>query len=316
MASRLRHKRFRGFSRCSGNISGPSPILFRDRGRFHFISLQFFIGLIILFGPLVRICPGRSAPQDNPHHFQQYCGDCHTLSAKADNNKDQRIGPLHRDINSSCSQGGCHDLRSAINHPVGVRPSGHIPSDMPLNAKGQITCLTCHDELNGSNSDHLPAFLRRSSGGDLCASCHQGSGDTAKKRSHWQFTTKAHLASNKGKSLSEDSAQRVGDIDLESYTCLGCHDNTSAVVIRDNESTLKQPRRRSEMSDHPIGMSYAIKASRNSSDFNMPLTMNTRIRLFDGRVGCGSCHNLYNNEKKNLAVPSSNGNLCRQCHIR
>jgi predicted CXXCH cytochrome family protein len=48
----------------------------------------------------------------------------------------------------------------------------------------------------------------------------------------------------------------------------------------------------------------------------MPLTMDARIRFFNGRVGCGSCHNLYNSEKNNLAVPSARGNLCRQCHVK
>ncbi len=223
---------------------------------------------------------------------------------------------MHRDINHSCSQAGCHDYNSALSHPVGIKASGRIPPEMPLSSKGQITCLTCHDELNGSNPDRFPAFLRQASGRGLCISCHQNLGGTSKKRSHWQFTTKAHLKTDKGQLSPQDSGKLIGGIDPESYNCLGCHDNVSAVIAGDNENAAEKIRRRRDMSDHPIGMTYITRASGNRREFNMPLTMDARIRLFDGRVGCGSCHNLYNNRKNNLALPFARGLLCRQCHIK
>ncbi|MHC4293642.1 MAG: cytochrome c3 family protein [Planctomycetota bacterium] len=43
---------------------------------------------------------------------------------------------------------------------------------------------------------------------------------------------------------------------------------------------------------------------------------NQRIRLFNDRVGCGSCHSLYAQTEKNLVDRYEMGVLCRQCHIK
>ncbi len=283
--------------------------------RFHSILRPLFIGLMVLSIPLIPTGSAQASITQNPHHFLQACGNCHLLEAKADNSNTSSIGPLHRDINKTCNQDGCHTLDSPLNHPVGISAGQNVPLEMPVNDKGQITCLTCHDELNWSKSNQLPAFLRRAPGQEFCASCHLGSGATSKKRSHWQFTTKAHLGTDKGQPYSKDYAKLSGTIDRESLNCLSCHDNISAVIAGDNESTSKKMRRRSNMTDHPIGMTYAIKASRNS-EFKAPDTVNARIRLFNGRMGCGSCHDLYNSQKNNLALPFARGVLCRQCHIK
>ena len=316
MLSRRANQVFSGVYRSRRCVQRSISGAFLPGKRFHSILRQLLIGLAALLIPLAPICLAESSTEGNPHHFLQTCGNCHELNAKTDNSRDKTIGPLHRDINQSCSQAGCHDYNSVLSHPVGIRARGHIPSEMPLNSKGQITCLTCHDETNRNNPNYFPAFLRRASGRDLCASCHQASGNTPRKRAHWQFTTKAHLDAGNGRFSTKDYGELTGGMDPESYTCLGCHDNISAVILGENESTAEKMRRRSDMSDHPIGMAYARMASRNHREFNMPLTMDARIRFFNGRVGCGSCHNLYNGQKNNLAVPSVRGNLCRQCHIR
>lgn len=71
--------------------------------------------------------------------------------------------------------------------------------------------------------------------------------------------------------------------------------------------------RRRKMRDHPIGMDYSRVALQKASRYRYPL-MNHRIRLFDGRVGCGSCHSLYSNERKFLVQHNYRGALCRECH--
>jgi predicted CXXCH cytochrome family protein len=39
-----------------------------------------------------------------------------------------------------------------------------------------------------------------------------------------------------------------------------------------------------------------------------------QIRLFDGRLGCGSCHSLYSQQQKKLVMSNQNGKLCIKCH--
>lgn len=280
--------------------------------RFSTTSLLFFVALVALLILIPRLCLAESPTKDNPHHFQAFCGNCHQSVDTTDTVENKTVGPLYRDINQAC-QSGCHDIESPLSHPVGIKTNGYVPPDMPLDDKGRITCLTCHDELNNLNT--FPTYLRKASSEELCTSCHQGTGGTARARSHWQFTTKAHLQNNKPES-SKEHTETAGSIDIESYTCLSCHDDKTVVIPGENETAFEKKLRWKNMSDHPIGMIYETRAYRKSKYYNITLTIDDRIRFFNGRMGCGSCHNLYNNEKNNLALSSDNGVLCRQCHIR
>ena len=275
-------------------------------------SLLFFVALVVLLIQVPRLCLAESLTEDNPHHFQVACNNCHQPVDTTDTAGNKTVGPLHKGINQAC-QPNCHNIESSLSHPVGIKTNGSVPPDMPLDDKGRITCLTCHDELNNFNT--FPAYLRKASGRELCVSCHQGAGGTARARSHWQFTTRAHLQNNKLASFKEHT-ETVGSIDIESYTCLSCHDDKTVVIPGENETPYEKRLRWKNMTDHPIGMIYETRAYRKSNQYNMTLTIDSRIRFFNGRMGCGSCHNLYNNEKNNLALSSDNGDLCRSCHIR
>jgi len=67
-----------------------------------------------------------------------------------------------------------HGGASGFSHPVRVLPSMKTPPDFPLDAKGRITCITCHTfhqrykDENGKKT----YFLRRTRGKFLCYSCH------------------------------------------------------------------------------------------------------------------------------------------------
>ena len=61
----------------------------------------------------------------------------------------------------------CHPPTSA-DHPVGVIPSGPIPTDLPLSSDGKIICLTCHNSHDGGDT---PAGQRMPAD-QLCLTCH------------------------------------------------------------------------------------------------------------------------------------------------
>jgi len=42
--------------------------------------------------------------------------------------------------------------------------------------------------------------------------------------------------------------------------------------------------------------------------------LDERIRLFDSRVGCGTCHSLYSKRAALLVMSNSRSNLCLSCH--
>ncbi len=107
----------------------------------------------------------------------------------------------------------------------------------------------------------------------------------------------------------------VNEIDPESMTCVSCHDDITVSVPQENETYRQRRARWTTMSDHAIGMRYAAVA-RQIGEFNYPPTDAERIRLFDGKVGCGSCHSLYADNPAYLAVKQNYGRLCRSCHIK
>ncbi len=256
------------------------------------------------------------------HHFDMPCQSCHDPSNTTDESKMSggSIWKMSTDVNNACSSSGCHDYNATLDHPVGVTASGITASDLPLDDYSRITCLTCHlepDSSIGSKVDDTEqeAMLRLPDESDLCGSCHLQMAETMGKSSHWRFSDKAHLGSIG--SQSNQTKQQVyfaGGIDSESRTCLSCHEDISVTIPSYNESHSQKKSRWGQMSDHPIGMDYSRVALQKMGKYNYPIMNNDNIRLFDGKVGCGSCHSPYSKEKNNLVQSNYRSALCFQCH--
>ena len=45
-----------------------------------------------------------------------------------------------------------------------------------------------------------------------------------------------------------------------------------------------------------------------------PASLDRRIRLFNGRVECSSCHSPYSDEASLLVMPNRQSALCLSCH--
>ncbi|NNK62673.1 MAG: hypothetical protein HKO98_05620 [Gemmatimonadetes bacterium] len=45
-----------------------------------------------------------------------------------------------------------------------------------------------------------------------------------------------------------------------------------------------------------------------------PDLVDPRIRLFDGNLGCGSCHSVYAGEPGLLVMRNERSRLCTSCH--
>jgi predicted CXXCH cytochrome family protein len=241
------------------------------------------------------------------HHFELSCDTCHSAGARGYDSSE--VGEFKSSINQLCSQSGCHDLDSVLSHPVGIRPIVAIRQDMPLDQDSRLTCLTCHLVSISSQKDKM---LHVPNEAGFCAKCHLEMGGTVMKRSHWRFSTYAHLGSINPNKQHLSSFETVGDIDIdkESHSCLSCHDNISAPI---QSTSWPRSQRRESMSDHPIGMSYQEVAMRKTGQY-FPLAGTPQIRLFDGRLGCGSCHSLYSQQQNKLIMSNENSRLCIKCH--
>jgi len=218
------------------------------------------------------------------------------------------------DINLSCTLSGCHDYNPVLNHPVDISPTGFVPEAMRLDSFNRITCLTCHD-LPSSNSLSLSKDrpLHVPDGMDFCSSCHSQMSGTSKEQSHWQFSTKAHLESIGPHTSSPNTELPSGLLDPESQSCLSCHEGITATVSG-GVGTPGHSGRLDMTANHPIGMSYSGVAGANALRYNRLSSVNLDIRLFDGKMGCGSCHSLYSGLQKNLVQDNTGSRLCFECH--
>ena len=255
------------------------------------------------------------------HHSNQPCQTCHNSSGggSATGASGSSGSQMAVDINKSCTSSGCHDYNRVLNHPVGVRPVGSVPADMPLDGFSRITCLTCHEQNDPSGfadgTDSGERTLGVPTGSQSCTACHSTMGGDLKSRSHWQFSQKAHLGDINPQSGPGNSPQFVGNIDVESQTCVSCHEDVTVTVPGLNETRQQKINRRQGMKDHPIGMDYVKVVARSGSRFRHIAEGAGRIRLFQGRVGCGSCHSPYARDKSNLLKTKDEGDLCAECHI-
>jgi predicted CXXCH cytochrome family protein len=185
----------------------------------------------------------------------------------------------------------CHEMDHRHSHPVGIIPSRPIPAALPLPG-GRMVCITCHEDWlpidHGSGSSHGSSFTRSS---NLCVQCHDPT-STAASEIHATTLRRAHLLSSVPADTSEDG------LDAESAECIACHDGSIAAGD----------------SIHPVGVQYRTSAPHPLIPLKPAFTLDPGIRLFDDRVGCGSCHSPYSKRPDLLVMSNRRSRLCLSCH--
>ncbi len=198
----------------------------------------------------------------------------------------------------------CHSFERTLTHPIQVSPVLATPASLPL-VDGQVACVTCHD----ASPEHRSGAVhvgQRIDGGALCLSCHQGTPATSQGM-HALATKKAHLRADSRTSI----AHGTGDIDKESKSCMECHDGTLSSDAGAHSSGLSD-----DNSEHPIGVAMRGGGRTRGGDFKLARRVDERIRLFEGMVGCGSCHSPYSRETSQLVINNRGSALCMNCHTQ
>jgi len=233
------------------------------------------------------------------HDFRGRCELCHLVMPT-----DDEPGRFTRDISYLCSE--CHSISAQNSHPIGMTPTMTVPDDFSLDWAGKMTCATCHDP----HSDNL-SFLRSSARGkDFCDLCHLGSLPLGGGK-HVGSVGIAH-----GKSGVVDSSSSYGQVvDEITLECLNCHDGVIAsdasYKVLGGDALTYQRRGLS----HPIGMDYR-KAALQDRELRAVELISPLIALYDGKVGCASCHNPYSRQRRMLILDNTGSALCRECHIK
>ncbi len=245
--------------------------------------------------------------ENQPHAFKE-CSSCHLAAEPSGATAREMTGP----VSLLCAV--CHEktLAEGYMHPVDIKPAGVIiPDDMPLSRAGEIMCATCHDVHSDFFTPYgAPThFLRRQEAGKaFCRLCHR---DIA--TGHTASLGEAHFRS--GYIVTDPS----GEIDAMSFNCLSCHDGVYAKSVTIGAGVWKHSKdlMRYDGGSHPIGVDYErarLKQGRKM-DLISIYEVDRRIRFFNGKVGCGSCHDPYSRLPKKLVMSDEHSKLCFSCHI-
>jgi len=179
-----------------------------------------------------------------------------------------------------------------------MKPSMPLPAEFPLDNTGRVTCATCH-KTHGKN----PGLLNRTETGEgFCLTCHY----EGLENIHASSITGAHSTKNTSKYYIID---KDATVDALSIKCISCHDSTLGSEVNIGVGVWI---RKNGGSD-PIGVEYR-KAYLERGEFVNPSRLDERIRLFNGKVGCGTCHNKYSREPYKLAINNRGSALCLACH--
>jgi hypothetical protein len=127
--------------------------------------------LVLLFTPS-SVATAPQPETGEPHDFQAYglhCRDCHKVVGLKES------GEMIKPITVICQD--CHTVDGMLSHPMNIKPSFRIPTDLPLDTDGMMTCATCHDphkSYRNSLTGKRTMYLRREGHPkELCNACHQ-----------------------------------------------------------------------------------------------------------------------------------------------
>jgi predicted CXXCH cytochrome family protein len=65
-----------------------------------------------------------------------------------------------------------------------------------------------------------------------------------------------------------------------------------------------------------VGADYREEALRFPHRYAPAEALAPEIRLFGGKIGCGTCHNGFSKEKGLLVIANQRSMLCMECHMR
>ncbi len=196
----------------------------------------------------------------------------------------------------------CHtDRRETLSHPFDIVPEMSIPSDLPL-VDGKMTCSTCHFTHPFSMKSRLLSFflLRRPGRGiTFCTSCHK-------------TDEKGHLLYGTIHKGTYEETNHNNTIDNQTLQCIECH-GSHLTISKRSVGAGRWTHGKSQV-NHAVGSVYESIVRTKPRDFHPKKKLSSNIRFFNGKIGCGTCHNVYSKEKSMLVVNNKKSRLCLECH--
>ncbi len=261
----------------------------------------------------------------SPHQFSQSdCFNCHFTIPAEDEPRPYRFVSS---ISGLCT--GCHNDLNPVSHYVNGEAYETYEPVFPVLEIDRITCATCHDP-------HMPSvdpatgektyFLRDGVTGKAeCLLCHTSDMPSAGIFTHLPAMDRAHGVANFTVLVREtlDYSDRrlfgvldtLVSLDDLSVYCLNCHDDpiNPELTSPGSEAYMHGP---DNGMSHPVGIDHEA-AAMNNRELRLA-DRDPRILLFDGKIGCCSCHDPY---APGVSIGLRVGStvdytaLCLGCHI-
>lgn len=145
----------------------------------------------------------------------------------------------------------------------------------------------------------------------------QAAGETLAGSAVEEMYDNIELASTTSDLLGLEPKQVMRSVGADPFSteCVSCHDGVTAVTIGLNvkNDPFRTARRRASGSDHPIGMDYQAYVGANPRKYRQVVGRGNMI-FVNGKVGCLSCHDMLNPERKHLVMSDRQSALCLTCH--
>jgi len=254
-------------------------------------------GRVVFFLILVGVVLTAYSRMKDPHQFSDdECRLCHVDAQKDPGN----LKPVPSSVCEKCHA----ESRQKLSHPIDVAPETSMPADMPLE-DGKLSCITCHfvHPFSIKYKRFTYFLLRRpGKGAPFCSACHR-------------IDAKGHIVFENLHQSSYQATDRGGSLDRYTLQCIQCHDDRIDNPGRALGAGRWQHFAASRL-NHPVGISYAGIANKNPRKFNPAPMLPDEIRFFNGKIGCGTCHNTHSKEKSMLVMSNWRSSLCLVCHIK
>ncbi len=189
---------------------------------------------------------------------------------------------------------GCHLDALAVSHPSGFQAGRLLPTEYPVDWKGDLTCSSCH-LVHGDS----PGLMRGDKRGkELCLSCHEIAFFYQMADGGVSVQNAVHLAQPPSNLLIEF-------LDSYSQHCVSCHfENVreiSGTILAHGHTTMP----------HPVGVQYDIS---DKERYHELAAISEKIVLPNGKLSCISCHQAYDKKHGELVMSNKGSALCFQCH--
>lgn len=263
--------------------------------------MRYLIGTLLL-SLLLGIAYSGISNNTTPHDFTGQCERCHLVAPQPG-----QKSIFVQDIDFLCKT--CHQVGKGNSHPSEVVPSMKLDRQFSVDWQGRITCTTCHDPHPKSVADNQYMLKSDARGKEFCQQCHQDLFKDPQK--HLSASRVAHT-----KSWTPPERDAIGQVlDQVSMDCLTCHEGSVGPVASFSTPDVTQLSFQGTTFSHPIGMVYAEVAENNRELRSMD-DLSPLISLYEGKVGCGSCHNPFSHEAEMLVFSNKRSALCLECHLK